>query len=113
MFTLYRVMSRVCVVPFCKPSIAPITDEQDDAFDDIERMIEENLLSQALGWVIKQASTVHNREQLRTMKQKLRRVFQGRCLMNWALVTLTTTKVGNQPLARQYWLQSNNIKYDV
>ena len=47
-------MSRVCVVPFSKPSIAATTDDQLDAFDDIDEMIDQNLPSQGFGWIIQQ-----------------------------------------------------------
>ena len=38
-------MSRVCIVPFKKPSIAPVTDDEVDVFDTVEEMIEHNQLS--------------------------------------------------------------------
>lgn len=49
-----QVMSRVCVVPFNNLSIAATTNDQLDAFDDINEMIDQNLPSQALGWIIQQ-----------------------------------------------------------
>ena len=33
----YRVHSSVCVVPFSKPSVAPFTDEQQEAFDELDQ----------------------------------------------------------------------------
>lgn len=89
-------MSRVCVVPFSKPSIAAITDEQLDAFDELDDMIDQSAPSQALGWIIQQKSLLHDKDRLRDMKKRLRGAFQGRTQMNWALVALTTTEVCNQ-----------------
>ena len=69
-------MSTVCVVPFSKPSIVATTDDQLDAFDDIDEMIDQNLPSQALGWIIQQKSVLHDKGQLQSFKQKLKGVFQ-------------------------------------
>ena len=62
MTLIYRVQSRVCVVPFNKPSIFAVTDDQVDAFDDVDELIDENLLCQGLGWIIRQAKLVHNKQ---------------------------------------------------
>ena len=47
-------MSRVCVVPFSMPSIAATMDEQLDAFEQMEDMVDQSAPSQALGWIIQQ-----------------------------------------------------------
>lgn len=88
-------MSRVSILPFSKPWIAATTDEQQDAFETIDEMMEGHLLSQAIGWIIKQKKVLGDKEELRGMKRKLRSAFQGRSLSNWALVALSTEKVLN------------------
>ena len=93
MVFLYSVRSRVCIVPFSAPMIAASTGDQLAAFDDVLEMVEQNLLSQALGWIIRQATTVCDMEQLWNAMDKLENAFQGRALMNWGLVALTTSKV--------------------
>ena len=42
------MLSRVCVIPFTKPIISPATDEEQDAFDDIEDMVQNGLLSSSI-----------------------------------------------------------------
>lgn len=89
----YRVMSRVCVVPFLKPSITAATDRELDAFDDLDEMIEEGIPTQALGWIIRQKDYLHDNKEARDMKHRLKDTFQGRSLMNWAVVSLATIMV--------------------
>ena len=83
----------MCVVPFSKPSIAAVSADELEAFDEIDEMIDSNLLCQALGWIIKQKGTIHNKQKLRATKQKLLKTFTGRALANWALVALSTQEV--------------------
>lgn len=86
-------MSRVCVIPFSKPSIAPESEDQEEAFEIVDELIDNQQLSQAVGWIISLSEAVNSKQQLKEMKEKLRDSFKGRCLMNWSLVALTTTKV--------------------
>lgn len=110
---LYRVTSRVCVVPFCKPAISASNDEQLDAFDDVEEMIEQHLLSSAVGWIIQQTKVVHDREKKRDVKQKLRSMFKGRSLMNWSIVVLATNEVSliNYPYTFNLFCRQSNVIY--
>ena len=80
-------------MPFNKPSIAATSDEGLQAFNDLDDMIDENLLSQALGWIIKKRAIINDKAKLRGMKQKLIKAFEGRALINWALVGLATNEV--------------------
>ena len=74
-------------------SIAAASDEGLQAFDDLDDVIDENLLSQALGWIIKQRAIINDKAKLRGMKQNLMKAFEGRALINWALAGLTTNEV--------------------
>ncbi len=90
---LYRVLSRVCVVPFTKPSISPTTDEQQDAFDDLDDILEGGLLSSVYGWVIQQRRVLEDKERIRDMKRQLRAHFAGRSALNWSLVVTCLQQV--------------------
>ena len=41
-------------MPFSMPTIAATTDEQLDAFEQVDDMIDQSTPSQALGWIIQQ-----------------------------------------------------------
>lgn len=57
-----RVQSRLCIIPFAKPSIAPITDEQQEAYDELDDLLAGEELSSVCGWAIAQRAALLNNE---------------------------------------------------
>ena len=80
-------------MPFTKPSITPESDDQVDAFDDLEEMIEAKRLSVAVGWIISMNRKVHDKPALQEVKRSLKSAFTGRTLDNWTTVALCTYEV--------------------
>lgn len=89
----YRVLSRVCIVSFSKPSIAPVSDEQQDAFDELDDMICGGVLSSVIGWAIQMGKKLNNKDKLKKIKGILRPHFHGRAILNWSLVALCLEEV--------------------
>lgn len=93
-----RVQSRVCVIPFEKPSIAPSTEERQDAFEDLEDMLADGLPSSAFGWAVAQKALLQDKEAIRDLKSRFRSHFQGRAVQNWSLLALCLKQVSNVKL---------------
>ena len=55
-------MSRMCIIPFSKPSIAPHTDDEYSAFNEVNDMLECGQLSSVVGWVITQNKVMMSKE---------------------------------------------------
>lgn len=91
--SVYRVQSRVCVIPFTKPSISPTTEEQQLKFDELEDMLVGGELSSLCGWVIKQIAVLEDKEQFKEMRKTLRPFFQGRSVLNWTFVAICLKQV--------------------
>ena len=83
---LNKVLSRVCVVPFVKPSVDPETEKQHDAYDDIEEILKTNVLSSLIGWVITIGNILCDKGVIKSVKDDLRRHFKGRGFTNWSLL---------------------------
>ncbi len=81
------------LVPFVKPSTAPVTDEQQDAYNKMDDMIDEGVLSSVCGWAIRQRQIVANKEKLKARKSHLRHHFKGRSVLNWTLVAVCLEQV--------------------
>jgi hypothetical protein len=90
-----RVLSRVCILPFKKPTIAPSTDEEQDAFDYLEELIESQAISSSIGWIIRQGNILKDKEEMKSMKSHLRRYYKGRSITNWSLLALCAKQVNN------------------
>ena len=90
---LNRVLSRVCVIPFVKPSVDPETEEEHDAYDDIEEILQTNVLSSLIGWVITLGNILRDKGVIKSVKDDLRRHFKGRGLTNWSLLLTCTRQV--------------------
>ena len=78
MLSFYRVRSRVCVTPFKSPAVAPSTEEEQDAFDELDDMLMEGSLPAACEWVIKVGQSLHCRQTVREMAARSRSHFSGR-----------------------------------
>ena len=87
------MLSRVGIVPFSKPSLAPITDEQQQAYKELEDMLTEGMLSSVCGWAIKQEEKLLNKDEVKEMKALLRPHFQGCSASNWTFVALCLKQV--------------------
>ena len=78
----------MCVVPFSKPSIAPSTDQEQEAFEELEDMLSEGTLSSVCGWAISLEKVLVNKEKVREMKSVVREHLEGRFASNWTLLAV-------------------------
>ena len=85
--------SRVCIAPFKSPAIAPSTEEEQDAFDELDDILTEGTLSTACGWVVRVGQCLHDRQIVREMAARFRPHFPGRQAINWALVGVCVKEV--------------------
>ena len=86
------------MIPFEQPTICPESDEEEDAFDELEDLVSSNRLSAAVGWAIQlRKEVLLNGDRIRGLKRELYGSFQGRSAMNWALLLFIAEKVLTQP----------------
>lgn len=88
-----RVQSRVCVVPFTPPKIAPTTESQQDSFDELDDLLTEDTFSSACGWVIQLCKLLQDRNVVQDMAREFRPHYGGRKAINWALLTVCVKEV--------------------
>lgn len=88
-----RVLSKVSIAPFLKPSIASIPDEQQQAYEELEDMLTEGMLSSVCGWAIKQEEMLLKQAEVKHMKALLRLHFQGRSATNWTFLAICLKQV--------------------
>ena len=76
------------MMPFSKPSVAPMTEDGQDAYDELEDMLSDGTLSSVFGWAVSQRSLLSDKEEIREVKSQLRLQFgeSGRSVQNWALL---------------------------
>lgn len=95
-YTIYcRVQSRVCKVPFQKPSTAPLDEDRQDAFDELEDLLADGLPSSAVGWAVAQKALLLDRDATRDLRSHFRSHFQGRAVQNWTLLGLCLKQVSD------------------
>lgn len=87
------MQSRLCLIPFTKPAVAPVTEDEHLAFDELEDVLEDQELSSAIGWAIQLKSLLVCKEEVRLVKVLLRDSFQGRSAHNWSLLLLCAKQV--------------------
>ena len=92
-FSSCRVTSRTCIVPFTMPTVSPQNEEQQEAFDTLDDILEDKQPSAAVCWAIQQHAVVTQKHEIRQMKQSLQGSFKGRAQRNWALLTLCGKQV--------------------
>lgn len=88
-----RVQSRLCIIPFKKPSIAPTTEDQQTAFDELDDILMSGELSSVCGWAIKQREILEEKDKFKAMKAILRPHFEGRSVLNWAYIGICLKEV--------------------
>ena len=82
------------MIPFEQPTECPESDEEEDAFDELEGLVSSNRLSAAVGWAIQlRREVLLNGDRIRGLKRELYGSFQGRSAMNWALLLFVAEKV--------------------
>ena len=81
------------MVPFPKPTVAPQNEEQQEAFDELEEMLEEKNPSNAVCWAIQQGHILVDKAELQEMRRLLKGFFKGRAQRNWALLTISAKQV--------------------
>ena len=82
----HKVQSRVCIIPFTKPSVAPTTEEEHLAFDELEDALDDHDLSKAIAWAIWFKSVLEDKEEIQCIRSLLTGVFQGQSANNWSLL---------------------------
>ena len=87
------VKSRLCIVPFEGPNIAPTTDKEQECFDELDDPVYDGNLSTACGWVIKVGQHLNSREAVREMVMFFRPHFPGREAINRALIGVCLKQV--------------------
>lgn len=80
-------------MPFSKPSIAPKSEEQISAFEDLEEMLDDGRLSSAIGWIIRQKEVLGDKQLLKAVRRQLVHSMEGRCLTNWTVVVHAAIEV--------------------
>lgn len=80
-------------MPFKTPKVAPISEEQQEAYDELDDLLDDRKPSSAIGWAIRQQSLLSSKEPVRCMKKLLHGSFVGRSRQNWALLTLCAQEV--------------------
>ena len=74
-------------MPFESPSVAPTTDEEEEAFMELDSIISSGELSSAIGWAIGCGSHLaQKKSDILNMCHKLKGTFSGRVLKNWGTV---------------------------
>ena len=81
------------MVPFSKPTVAPQNEEQQEAFDELDEMLEGKNPSNAVCWAIQQGNILVDKAELQEMRRLLKGVFKGRSQRNWALLTICAKQV--------------------
>ena len=57
------------MIPFEQPTICPESDEEEDAFDELEDLVSSNRLSVAVGWAIQlRKEVLLNGDRIRGLK---------------------------------------------
>lgn len=99
-----RVQSRVCVVPFRSPKIAPTTDELQDSFDELDDLLNEKSFSSACGWVVRVGRSLQDKCTVKDMTKIFRPHYPGRRATNWALLGVCVKQVCTCILMCEYML---------
>ena len=74
--------------------MCPESEEEEDAFDELEDLVSTNRLSAAVGWAIQlRKEVLLNGDQIRELKRELYGSFRGRSAMNWAILLFFAEKV--------------------
>ena len=81
------------MVPFAKPSVAPASEEEEMAFDELEDILEDREMSAAVGWAIELRSLLLCKDQVREMRVLLRGSIDGRLTQNWAFLLICAKEV--------------------
>ena len=72
--------------PFTKLSVAPESDDDQIAFDELEDIREDHELSSIVGWAIKIRALLMSKEEVRDMRALFKGSLQGRSAQNWAFL---------------------------
>ena len=80
-------------MPFSKPSIAPSTDQQQEAYEELEEMLNGGALSSMCGWIISMEKVLTNKDKLKEMKSRVQQHFEGRLVSNWTLLGVCLQEV--------------------
>ena len=81
------------MVPFNKPCVAPESEDDQKAFDEVDDLIGEHEMSTCVGWAIQLKKVLMCKEAVREMRASLLRVFLGRSTQNWALLLICAKQV--------------------
>ena len=86
--------TRATVIPFEQPPVCSESEEEEDAFDELEDLVSTNRLSAAVRWAIQlRKEVLLNGDQIRELKRELYGSFRSRSAMNWAILLFFAEKV--------------------
>ena len=78
---------------FLKPAVAPVNDEEQEAFDTLDDLLDENKPATAICWAVQQHEMLTDKTELQVMRHLLHGAFKGRMQRNWALLTICAKQV--------------------
>ena len=79
---------------FNLPTVAPATDEEEEAFAELDDLLLSGELSSAIGWAIAQGKLLlSNRDEIRELKKMTQ--LHGRSSQNWAILLFFVKQVRN------------------
>lgn len=84
------------IIPFKAPSVGPVEDFEQSAYDQFTESLQSNTFSAMVGWIIKQEVMV-DEEHVHSIKEKLLKIFNNnvRVVNGWKLALYFTSKVMN------------------
>ena len=82
------------MVEFKLPAIAPITEEEEEAFAELEDVLASESVSSTIGWVVRVGKDLEEkRKEISLFSSKLKGTFSGRCSKNWGILLFFLDKV--------------------
>ena len=82
------------MISFTAPAVAPINDEEEEAFTELDELVQSGEPSKAIGWAISQGKLLMDeRDALKDMKKRLQGTFHGRTCHNWAVLLFFVRQV--------------------
>lgn len=94
MLVFCRFTSRAVLVPFECPSVCPASDEEEEAFMELDSIISSGELSSSIAWAIGCGNRLsHDKDEIREFCSKLKGSFSGRVLKNWGTLLYFLNKV--------------------
>ena len=70
--SIYRLKSRILVVPFNSPSTGPTTEEEEAGYECFENSLRRNIFSSVIGWIVSLGQKLmQSKDEIQTTKLEL------------------------------------------